>query len=491
MDIKLPNGTLLKGVPDGTSKEDIAKKAISAGLAKPEDFGELNASKSPQTENKAEPAKLDINELEEIGGAPELNALSVPAFKASLGLLTTGDTKSLKGILKSQFGDDVSFEDSGDTAIVKLPSGSYALNSPGFSFQDAARFTAQALSFTPAGRAATIPKAAAASGATEAGMATVENELGGQNVDPGRIATAAALGGTFKGLEDAIGAGYRAYKGRAGGSGGELIEDAKDLNVPLMTTDVIEPKTFAGKAGQQTAEKIPFAGTGGLREAQQVRREDAISEVAEKYGQFSYGSIVKSLNDQKNRVKSAAGNVLNQAGQKLDDVGEIPITNTQQAIREINAELSKRGVIKSGSALEDLQVLTEALEEAPQSFTTLKENRTAFRDIVKSTDKADRSQLTSKAKSLLTKAQTAMTRDMEDFAKKNLSGREFSQWKKANNIYAEEAIKLSKSRLKNVLDKGDVTPESVQNVLFSKKPSEVKQLYSSLTQEGREKRQKR
>ena len=101
MDIKLPNGALIKGIPEGTSKEDIAKKAISAGLAKPEDFGELNASENPQVEDKAEPAKLDINELEEIGGAPELNALSVPAFKASLGLLTTGDTKSLKGILKS------------------------------------------------------------------------------------------------------------------------------------------------------------------------------------------------------------------------------------------------------------------------------------------------------------------------------------------------------------------------------------------------------
>jgi len=39
MDVKLPNGTIIKGVPEGTTKEQVAKKAIAAGLAKPQDFG--------------------------------------------------------------------------------------------------------------------------------------------------------------------------------------------------------------------------------------------------------------------------------------------------------------------------------------------------------------------------------------------------------------------------------------------------------------------
>lgn len=38
MDIELPNGTIIQGVPEGTSKADIMAKAIKAGLAKPEDF---------------------------------------------------------------------------------------------------------------------------------------------------------------------------------------------------------------------------------------------------------------------------------------------------------------------------------------------------------------------------------------------------------------------------------------------------------------------
>jgi len=43
MDITLPNGYVLTGVPDGTNKWAIAEKAIKAGLAKPEDFGQQSA----------------------------------------------------------------------------------------------------------------------------------------------------------------------------------------------------------------------------------------------------------------------------------------------------------------------------------------------------------------------------------------------------------------------------------------------------------------
>ena len=39
MDIKLPSGKIIKGIPEGTSKQVIMDKAIAAGLATPEDFG--------------------------------------------------------------------------------------------------------------------------------------------------------------------------------------------------------------------------------------------------------------------------------------------------------------------------------------------------------------------------------------------------------------------------------------------------------------------
>lgn len=42
MDIELPNGTVIQGIPEGTSKQDIMAKAISAGLATAADFGQTS-----------------------------------------------------------------------------------------------------------------------------------------------------------------------------------------------------------------------------------------------------------------------------------------------------------------------------------------------------------------------------------------------------------------------------------------------------------------
>lgn len=442
----------------------------------------LNKQQQPFNPDQYLGSEFDFDSVEEIGSAPELNALSVPAFKASLGLLTTGDQKSLQGIFKSQFGDDVSFTQVGDQTLVNLPSGQYALNKPGLSAQDVAKFTSDVLAFTPAGRLTTIPKVAGASALTESGLQATEQALGGEDVQAEDVVASGLLGGFFKGAEDLIGAGYRAFRGSPKN---EIVEQATDAGIPIMTSDVSQPQTFAGKMAQQTAEKIPVAGTGGLRETQQKLREQAVSDVAERYGQYSYSAIVDSLKAQKNKVKSAAGSVLQSTGNKLDDVGEIPLSNTMESIESVKDELSKPGVIKSQGAFDDLNTLVEAISEAPQTFTSLKENRTAFRDIIAGADKAERSQLTSRAKSLLQKVESSMKKDMDSFAKGNLTPQEFSKWNKANAVYAEEAKKLTKTRLKNVLDKGDVTPESVQTVLFSQKPSELKNLYNSLTSEGR------
>ena len=48
---------------------------------------------------------------------------------------------------------------------------------------------------------------------------------------------------------------------------------------------------------------------------------------------------------------------------------------------------------------------------------------------------------------------------MSELAKNNLSVQEFAKWNRANQVYFDEATKLTKTRLKNILDKGDITPE--------------------------------
>ncbi|MEW5251258.1 hypothetical protein [Microbulbifer discodermiae] len=425
----------------------------------------------------------EMESVQEIGAAPELNQLSVPAFKASLGLLASGDDKSLRGILREQFGESVTFEeDARGNTIVNMPSGSYALNRPGLSAQDAIRGVFNMLAFTPAGRATSVTGAVAKNAMTETALQGVEKGLGGQGIRAGEVALAGGLGGAFKVGENAISTAYRAVKGSPKN---ELVEAAATMQVPVMTSDIYKPKTWASKAALENAEKIPVLGTGGLREKQQHAREAAVEQLASKYGEFSFDAIVDSLNVQKDRMKRAAGNVLSTIGSKLDTAGHIPLYNTFRSIDAAVAELGRKGVIQSSSAMDDLESLMAILKEAPQSFTTLKENRTAFREIINSADRAERSQLTSRAKALLQRVGSAMKQDMDAFARRNLSSTELVKWTRANSVYAEEAQKLTRSRLKHVLDRGDVTPESVGSLLFSRKPSEVELLYKSLTPTGR------
>lgn len=44
MNVTLPNGTVIQGVPEGTNKWTVAEMAIKKGLAKPEDFGQQSAN---------------------------------------------------------------------------------------------------------------------------------------------------------------------------------------------------------------------------------------------------------------------------------------------------------------------------------------------------------------------------------------------------------------------------------------------------------------
>ena len=355
------------------------------------------------------------------------------------------------------------------------------VNKPGMSALDVMQGLGIAAAFTPAGRAGTVVSAIGKNAATEAAIQGVQS-LSGGDFDKADIALSAGIGGGLKGLENTLGAAGRTIKGTKENS---LVDAGADAGIPLLTSDILQPKNFVGKTAQQTAEKIPFAGTGSVREGQQAKRLQAVADISEKYGQFSYSEVVNSLRSKKDKIKNAAGGVLQATGEKLDSIGVIPVTRTTSAIQEVSEELLKPGVIKSGSAFEDLVKLADAIKEAPQSFTTLKLNRTAFRDIIAGADKADRSQVISRAKSLLQKVERAITVDMKTFAKENLTDKQYGSWNKANAIYYQEFNLLKKSKLKSILDKGDVTPESVEQMLFSKKSSEVDLLYKSLSSTGR------
>lgn len=78
-----------------------------------------------------------------------------------------------------------------------------------------------------------------------------------------------------------------------------------------------------------------------------------------------------------------------------------------------------------------------------------------------------------------------MTDDINGAIGQNLGNDTLRKYQQANAVYADEAAKLKNTVLKNVLMKGDLTPEVVNNMLFSKNKSEIKTLYNSVGRVGR------
>lgn len=426
----------------------------------------------------------EMEYMSEIGNAPELNEMSWSAFKTSLGLLATGDNEKAQGVIKSNIPDAEFTQDSQGNTIVNLPSGSYALNKPGVSPQDIAKGVFDIAAFTPAGRAGSVAKAAGASAATEAGLQQVASSAGGGEFDIGDVAAAGALGGAGKGIENALGAGYRALKGAPESKAQQVAQFAKEQDLPLMTTDVVEPSTFIGKSAQSAAEKVPVTGTGTLRAKQQEARQGLVSDYAKQFEPYDPEEVMQSLQRQTSKVKQAAGNTRKSVMDKMD---QTPVS-TSSAVDAIDNEIERLSKTPGGVARETADNETIKKLEAFKSdivndptFLNIANLRTDFRTKVK----GERMVMEDRSKAAINRIYSAMSKDLNESVKSSLGESASRKWKQSNAIFADEANKIKNTRLKSVLQKGDLTPEVVNNLIYSNKPSEFKNLYRSLDSKGK------
>lgn len=488
---------------DAGSVEPAPSVAVTGPEAKAEEPGILDSIGNMITGNDRQ--TRSTQELPELQNSGLLAGLDIPAGKAAAvtaALVTMTDPQEIAQTLKALSPEiGIQQDEKGNLIAANNATGARAMiNKPGASGMDALQTVGIGAAFAPTGGAASaigggaLKQAAVLGGTSAATQALIEGgqAAAGGDFDPNEVALAGATGaalplamGAGGAVMDAAKRGVQVMRG-APAAQSEIVQAAKSANIPLMTSDIAPPSTFVGKSAQTLGERIPLAGTGGLRATQQEARQRAIQELGEQYPVPKPDQVIAGLKAQKSKVMQAAGKRYEELLPMVDSLGPAPYPKTVQAIDDAIAELSKPGVVSSKEAVQELQQFKDTLGAADQTYSTLKENRTALREVVNSYDNQGRSQLPTRAKSLMNRVYSALSGDMEEAATAALSPRDLARLKSADSIYRGQAEKMTRTRLKSVLDKGDLTPEVAENLLFSNKRSEVKSLYDSLDSSGRE-----
>lgn len=182
----------------------------------------------------------------ELGTLPEFGTTEEgDTFKIALGFLSTFDPKAQQDIIQQQIPEAV-FETTADgSTIIEVPTEDggvrrSVLNRPGFSPQDLATATAQALSFFPAAKLAGLGKTilqkvgigGAAAGITEQALQETGVELGRKERDPISTAIATVTGGASEAIVPAV----QAFRGarqaaRVGAAADEIEQVAGSVRV--------------------------------------------------------------------------------------------------------------------------------------------------------------------------------------------------------------------------------------------------------------------
>lgn len=344
---------------------------------------------------------------------------------------------------------------------------------------------------TPAGieRAASQAPTVAGRIAEGASRLLAENAVGSlaansQQDNAENLATDLGLGVATGGLVNAAGRGlsaaYRGARGAIAPEAQQAIRFAEQKGVPLHTTDVLQPQSRVGRMAQTTAENIPFAGTSAMRATQQEARSQLVQDYASRFGEYDPSIVVGSLKAKSAGIKQAAGNRLEQVQNAMSGVNIQPVRAIQQIDDEISS-LGKLGRVADQDTIAKLQAYKDELAAGNIDLQQLSGLRSQFRQDVK----GERMVMPTRSDAAIQRVYRAMTGDIDSAIGQSLGNDTLRRYKQANAIYADEANKLQNTRLKNVLMKGDLTPEVVNNMLFSKNKSEVQNLYNSVGRIGR------
>lgn len=348
-----------------------------------------------------------------------------------------------------------------------------------------------------AGQLAAQPGAQAVAGGTGGGAAQTVAEAGG---GPGAQLAAGLAGGVVGGRA----AGIRTEAPPAAVPA--AVREAEDVGIRVMTTDVLQPTTFAGRWLQRTGEMIPGAGTGGPRAAQQQERIDASVDLLRNYGVTEASAADNTIisNVAKDLLARRGENLTKYTGMKTEVIerlsqpnSTVPVAKSVAKIDEEIARLNKISPTQFKPVIDRLITWRDDLTGTREVTLPNGQKQVVVQGQPLATIEVLRKQIgeaftdpslaavRSEGEKVLSRIYAPLREDMADYIKANGQRRDFDKWNIANKQLSSMAGELELGAMKAALAKGDTSPEVIRTMLFSAKPSDVKALYRGLSAEGK------
>ncbi|HEM7186253.1 TPA: hypothetical protein U2I61_000697 [Providencia rettgeri] len=419
----------------------------------------------------------EIQGLNSVMSSPEIQSLTGDSFKANWAQLFGNDEDFM--LTLRNMGGKMSSDEKGNV-IVDLPSGQYALNKPGLDGDDIIPFVANALAFTPAARAETIWGSGLASAATDVGLQGSVSAAGGTDVDPLQTAISGGIGVGGKIIERGLSGLSRAASGEIAPETQQLLRNAEQNGVDVFTSDVLPPRGL-GRQFQQTGEQS-IGGTGNRRAVQAEQREallESLPQLTEReFGIYAPHVMQGEVRTGLRAAKEQHGGVINRITEQMGDAALVPnrsVNVLDGAIRQLGNRLNP-----NQNAIQTLTRLRDRLVNG-ESFAEWRNLRTQLREDLQGEALA----MPSNLDTLYQSVNRAMTSDMNTSVSNSLGGAALNQLRNANNAYRVVARGVEKTGLKNALEKGDVTPELINNLVYSKRPSDIARIYGMVNENGR------
>lgn len=266
----------------------------------------------------------------------------------------------------------------------------------------------------------------------------------------------------------------------------DIIDQGAQNNVRVMTSDVRPPSTFIGRNLRTIGERIPYAGTGGPRAAQQAERVEAVKSLARDFGADVGIEYLEEIADDFARTRGARIQGLTQQKRAIIDnvPGAVPVNRALAEIDAQIAELSRLGADEVRPVIERLTGWRQALQG--KSLVDIEEMRKIMGSAF---DDPGLAGIRDRGQKAVNAIYAPLRDDMGDFIRQQAGEEAFTRWQNANKQLSNMAGQLDDRVFRGVLNSAETTPENVARLLFSKKPSEISRLMSNLSPAGRAKAQ--